>query len=364
MKPEFPIDVLARAVQRACPGAPALSVRVYARVDGELRLLSRVGPPRDGTEDAREGAPPGPDAPTGRWTRALKGSSLGHDCTDISEIVLTLDDDAAADPGARALLDAQLTTLEECLGQLARERRRWRDERRALTRRIEELDAFCHRLAHDFKGAAQNVAMLADILDEERPDECAPEFAEGLALIASAAHGLASSIQNLRVYASLSSARHEPTRVELRALTQEVVEELKSRRVDCSAAVVDAPAITLLADRDGLRQLLLQLIDNAFKFRRAAAPRVTIRARRVADELLLELSDNGIGVAAPYRARVLRPFERLHSRDRYPGAGLGLTICAAIVARHGGRLELDESEDGGLTARARLPCLHDREDIP
>ena len=58
------------------------------------------------------------------------------------------------------------------------------------------------------------------------------------------------------------------------------------------------------------------------------------------------MSDNGIGIESQYAERIFEIFERLHTRDRYPGSGIGLAICQRIVEQYGGRIWLEKSVPG------------------
>jgi light-regulated signal transduction histidine kinase (bacteriophytochrome) len=118
---------------------------------------------------------------------------------------------------------------------------------------------------------------------------------------------------------------------------------------ESGAAVVHDSLPTVLADRGQMTQLLQNLIGNAIKFRGVESPQVHISAAEAGDEWTISVSDNGIGIAPEHAERVFQIFQRLHTRDRYPGTGIGLAVCKKIVERHGGRIWLDSTPGGGTT---------------
>lgn len=126
---------------------------------------------------------------------------------------------------------------------------------------------------------------------------------------------------------------------------------------------VDAGAgLQLRGDRQLLAQALTNLLDNALKY--AAWPEgegghpplaVTLSARRQGRDIVVEVSDNGPGIPAADRARVIERFVRLDTSRSKPGSGLGLSLVSGVARLHGGRLELLYAGPG-LRARLYLPA--------
>ena len=122
-------------------------------------------------------------------------------------------------------------------------------------------------------------------------------------------------------------------------------------------AIEMAPALPVLrADEQRLRQVLLNLVTNAAKFTPAGG-RITLAARRDGPDLLVEVRDTGIGIAAADLSRVFEPFTQLDSSlaRRYPGAGLGLYLCRVLTEAQGGTLVLHSAEGQGTRALLRFP---------
>ena len=122
-----------------------------------------------------------------------------------------------------------------------------------------------------------------------------------------------------------------------------------------SAQIDVGPLPSIEADTAQMRQLFQNLIENAIKYGcEGIAPRVQITAVPQADPdyIQIQVVDNGIGFEPQYAERIFGVFQRLHSRDRYGGAGIGLSICRKICTRHGG--DIQATAEPGLGARFTL----------
>jgi len=117
------------------------------------------------------------------------------------------------------------------------------------------------------------------------------------------------------------------------------------------AKVTHDPLPGLLCDPTKLGQVFQNLISNGMKFRSQEPPHIHIGVRKVEDEKawLFSISDNGIGIEQEYFDRIFVLFQRLHTRAKYPGTGIGLAICKRIVEQHGGKIWVESAKGKGCT---------------
>ena len=119
-----------------------------------------------------------------------------------------------------------------------------------------------------------------------------------------------------------------------------------------------APLPAIAGDPSQMRQLLQNLLSNAIKFHKPGElPQVRIYAEhQPTGEWSLCVSDQGVGFDEKYLDRIFHPFQRLHSRQEYPGTGIGLAIVNKIAERHGARLSASSQPGQGATFRVTFPA--------
>jgi heavy metal sensor kinase len=159
-------------------------------------------------------------------------------------------------------------------------------------------------------------------------------------------------------YADAGSVRLDRERVDLSALVTEVASSLnilaeeRSQRLTLEAA----ERAMVSADRLVLREALTNIVDNAIKYSPARAS-VGVTVRVAGDQAVVEVADQGPGIAAAHRERIFDRFFRIdeaRSRDR-GGSGLGLAIAKWAVEVNGGRIAVEERPGGGSVFRIVLP---------
>jgi len=148
--------------------------------------------------------------------------------------------------------------------------------------------------------------------------------------------------------------------VDASAIVRDVAELYEPAAEDKGVQLsVDAPEpVTFKASRELLGQAVANLVDNAIKYggcREGGAPlKIRVAAARDGNDLVLTVADNGPGVPAADRERVLQRFVRLEKSRSEPGSGLGLSLVAAVVRLHHGTLDLGDGNPG-LVVTMRLP---------
>ncbi len=117
------------------------------------------------------------------------------------------------------------------------------------------------------------------------------------------------------------------------------------------------PMPVVMADPLQLEQVFTNLVSNAIKFRRLDEPlQIHVGARRTDGFWEFSVADNGIGIAPEYFDRIFVIFQRLHTKETYPGTGIGLAIVKRIIDRHGGQIRVESTPGEGSTFFFTLPA--------
>jgi signal transduction histidine kinase len=115
--------------------------------------------------------------------------------------------------------------------------------------------------------------------------------------------------------------------------------------------------IHITADRDKLKQVLLNLLTNAHKYTPPGG-KITLASHSTFDEIILTVSDTGKGIQAEYLPHLFEKFFRVPSTEQdIQGSGLGLFICKHIIDAHGGKINIESTLGQGTTVSVRLPFI-------
>lgn len=162
-------------------------------------------------------------------------------------------------------------------------------------------------------------------------------------------------INDLLAYSRVGTSKAEFAPTDCRAALEGVLGDLKMTIDESGGGVTHDPLPTVMGDAQQIRQLFQNLIANAIKFQNSAPPHVHVSAERGGGEWVFSVHDNGIGIAPEYAERIFVIFQRLHTRNEYPGTGIGLAICKKIVEHHGGRIWVESQPGQGATFRFTIP---------
>lgn len=163
-------------------------------------------------------------------------------------------------------------------------------------------------------------------------------------------------VEDLLQFAHASRQELRRQRMDLSALAEEVVGELRNAAPQRTVRFVCAPGLTVSGDPRLLRVVLVNLLGNAWKYTsKATMPRVELGQSAGAGEPTFFVRDNGAGFDMHYADRLFGAFQRLHSLAEFEGSGVGLATVQRIIHRHGGKIWAEARVNAGATFHFTLP---------
>ena len=246
--------------------------------------------------------------------------------------------------------DLKMTEFENAQ-LLERERgtvRALEDKKTALERSNHDLEQFAYVASHDLQEPLRKVTTFMDLLTRRYASGLPEEAQKFVSFAVDGATRMYDLINGLLAYSRVDRGI-ERSEVNPNEILEEVVTDLAHQIRECQATVTWEGLPEVKADETQLRQVFQNLIGNALKFRNSNPPLITISASGTPSEWIFSVKDNGIGIEPEYADRIFLIFQRLHPQGRYPGSGIGLSICKKIVERHNGRIWFDSEAGQGTT---------------
>ncbi|HXF94694.1 MAG TPA: PAS domain S-box protein, partial [Gemmatimonadales bacterium] len=213
-----------------------------------------------------------------------------------------------------------------------------------------ELEAFSYSVSHDLRAPLRAMDGFSRIVLEEHAGGLDPEGRRLLDVVRENARRMGQLIDDLLAFSRLGRQPLRARSVDLVELAREVAAELRAAEPERAIEITVAPLPPARGDRALLRQVLVNLLQNAVKFTRGRAPaRIEVGARDGGNGVVYYVADNGVGFDPRYADKLFGVFQRLHRAEEFEGTGVGLATVQRIVHRHGGRVWAEGAPDHGAT---------------
>lgn len=230
-------------------------------------------------------------------------------------------------------------------------------DRRAfeLARSNADLEQFAYVASHDLQEPLRKVASFCQLLEQRYGDQLDDRALSYIEYAVDGAKRMQDQIADLLEFSRVGRANRPSVDCDMSVITAEAIDGLSTDLTGASVTVGPLPVIP--GDPTLYRSLMQNLVSNAIKYRGSGnVPTLSISAESTKDGWTFCCSDRGIGIEPDYRDQVFVIFQRLHSRDEFEGTGIGLALCKRIVEFSGGRIWVDDPEDGvGTTIRWTIP---------
>ncbi len=214
-----------------------------------------------------------------------------------------------------------------------------------------QLERFAFVASHDLQEPLRKIMAFGSILREDHADVLDEDGRQTLGVMVDAAARMRNLVRDILAYSRLGSREQELSLVAVADCVEAAKNNLNESIASSGATISCGELPHLRADKQQITQLFQNLVGNGIKYqRRGVTPRIEVGVReRQGDAVVLFVRDNGIGIDGGHLQMIFQPFKRLHSRQEYPGTGIGLAICEKVAQRHGGGITAESIVGEGTT---------------
>ena len=232
-------------------------------------------------------------------------------------------------------------------------------EKRAgeLARSNADLEQFAYVASHDLQEPLRMVASYCQLLQRRYADNLDERANEYIEFAVDGAQRMKQLVDDLLAYSRAGQAESSRESVAADNALESVLKNLGPVITENDAEITSDELPTVHVRPGELTQIFQNLIGNAIKYRSEDPPRVHVSAMPQDGQYEFSISDNGIGISSDYAGKVFQIFQRLHTKQEYPGTGIGFAICKKIIESNDGKIWFEPSADGGTIFHFTLPVV-------
>ncbi|MAN85428.1 MAG: hypothetical protein CL555_00720 [Algoriphagus sp.] len=225
----------------------------------------------------------------------------------------------------------------------------------------EELKSFASVASHDMKEPLRMISSFLQLLEKMYENVLDEKGIQYIRFAVDGSKRLSQLIDDMMEYAQIGFDPSKLSKVDLNSVVEEVI-QLKQKVIEENNAIVEvSPLPDILGIRSPIKSVFINLISNALKYQKKnVQPVVKIYSTKEGSDYRITVEDNGIGIDKEYYQKIFNIFKRLHTKDEYPGTGIGLAICKKVVSQHGGKIWLDSEPGKGSTFHFLLRAYDDQ----
>jgi light-regulated signal transduction histidine kinase (bacteriophytochrome) len=220
-----------------------------------------------------------------------------------------------------------------------------------------ELEAFAFSVSHDLRSPLRIIDGFSSMLEEDLGPKLGEDERRKLSVIRKNAQQMTRLIEDLLRLSRLGHRAIQPiAEVDMREVVETVLAGMRAANPKLALDVRIGQLPVAVGNVDLLRQVWVNLLDNAVKYsRQRPLAVVEVDGERQSGELRYTVKDNGAGFDPKYANKLFGVFQRLHTDREFEGTGVGLALVHRIVTRHGGRVWAEGRLDNGATFGFGLP---------
>lgn len=304
------------------------------------------------------------------WSADCKGEvslTAGKSFTPVQLSLTTLELEEGV---SLSIILTDLTAQKATQKLLSRNNLQLEETNHALEASNHDLQQFASVASHDLQEPLRKIQIFSDLI-KANGIELTAQSKNYLEKIIVSSSRMKTLIVDILNYSKLSASDHQLECIDLNDLLKELMEDFELIIEEKGAIITHTELPCIDVNRGQIRQVFQNIISNALKFSKPGKnPVISITSRRLAERsfestedvegpyCLITISDDGIGFDEKYVSNIFTLFERLNSKDKYEGTGIGLAIAKKIIDKHNGLITATSCEGNGTEFKIILPIKH------
>lgn len=213
-----------------------------------------------------------------------------------------------------------------------------------------DLEQFAYSISHDLKEPIRMIGGFSGLLEKRYVNVLDEAGREYINFIKEGSQRMSSLISQILSYTKIEKIDEQTEEVNFGVLFDNLLKDLDTFiKIRKAKIMLTLPQKEIVCQSARINMLFHNLITNGIKFNESKTPLININYVEREDEWYFKVSDNGIGIEENYEDYIFKPFKRLNNREKFPGNGIGLSICKRIIELHGGKIWYTDNEPNGTT---------------
>ena len=229
-----------------------------------------------------------------------------------------------------------------------------------LTRSNKELEQFAYIVSHDLREPLRMVTSFTQLLGQKYSGKLDADADQIIGFAVDGATRMEELINDLLAYSQVGNSKQRLELVNTEEILDRALSNLQLAIQETNTQISRERLPSIVGNPTLLIQLWQNLIANAIKYRGEASLIIEIGVTPELEQYLFWVKDNGIGIDPKHRDRIFQIFQRLHTRQEYPGTGTGLAICQKIMECHGGKIWVESELSQGATFYFTFPIKNNQ----
>lgn len=301
------------------------------------------------------------------WVHDCKGEVFILAKSKFIPVQLSLTTLALQDGVSLSIILTDLTNQKLTQQQLKSNNKQLETINKALEESNHDLQQFASVASHDLQEPLRKIQIFTSLLMNKQPD-LPPESINYLEKIIDSTNRMKKLIIDILNYSRVSANETQIKKIDVNEIIKELKEDFELIIEEKKAEIVCENLPYVLGNKGQLRQVFQNVLSNSLKFTiDGKAPFIKISSKRVKQKdfdseeendgpyCLLTIEDNGIGFDDSFVSNVFALFERLNSKDKYEGTGIGMAIAKKIIEKHNGLITAQSKEGTGANFLIILP---------